>query len=120
MGDEPGRIHALAHQVDGFAHVVCIAAAGSHDMVSFVVHVVEVELGAEVRALGAGEEVQTAIEAEDGVSLLDNRRHGGHNHDVVVACASGKFLQGRNRIAAAGVHVVDVDPALRKHLFSVK
>ena len=89
-------------------------------MVGFVVHIVEVELGAEVRALWAGEEVQAPVEAEDGIGLLDNRRHGGHYHDIVVACSAGEFLEGGYRISAAGVYIMYVDPTLCKHLFSVK
>ena len=73
--------------------------------------VVEVERRLEVRLAGAREEVETAVESEDRVGLLDDRRDRGHHDDIVVTFAAGNAPQELNGILHRRVDIVEFDAA---------
>ena len=62
-------------------------------MVRAVVHVVEVEVGRELRVGRAGEKVQAAVESQDGVALLDDGGNRREHEDVVISRAAGDFFE---------------------------
>ena len=110
MRYQAGRIESFAHHLDGFLHVVRIAAAGAYDVRVGVVYVVEVELRLEIRFGRASEEVQATVESEDRVSLFHDRSDRSEYEHVVVAFAAVQRFQFRCRIGHfAGVDVFQFD-----------
>ena len=85
VGDHGGGVQsAVAHHFDGLDHVVGITARVAADVGEAVVNVVEVEHSREGRVGRTGEEVQTAIKAENAVGKLDDGLDGSVNEGIVV------------------------------------
>ena len=62
MGNHGGGVDKpLLHHLEGFDHVVGVAAAGAHNVGSGIVNVIEIKLGLEFRIGRAGKEVQAAV-----------------------------------------------------------
>ena len=65
MGDQNGWINrAVANPLESEAHVFGVATAGSHDMGTAVVDVVEVQRRGKVGVCGASEKVKAATSGE--------------------------------------------------------
>ena len=112
VGDHHGGVDgAVAHELESLLDVVGGAAAGADDVGGGVVDVVEVEAGGEGGVGGAGEEVEAAVLAEDGVALLDDGCDGRHDEDVVVALAVGEGLESFDGVFA-GVEIDEPDAVL--------
>ena len=111
MGDHRRRVDlAGSHHVDGLLHVVGVAAGSAHEVGIEIVYVIEVEFRLELLIRRAGEEVQAAVEAEDGVRLLDHAAHRGEADHVVKARAAGKGAQVFHAVfRLGGVDVVQFD-----------
>ena len=108
---ETGRVHALAHVVEGFLHVVGVAAGGAHHMRRVVMDVVEIERGLEGGLGRAGEEVQAAVEGEDVVGLFHHGGNRGEAEDIVIALAAGEVHQEGDGILHPGIDIMELDAA---------
>src|ERR1035437_1950738 len=83
MGDEAGGVKSLAHQIEGFDHIIGVADTGSGDMRVAVMHIVEVERRTKIWIARAGKKVQAAIKGEDGIGLFDYGFYRGKNKHVI-------------------------------------
>ena len=84
-------------------------------------HVIEIERSLEVGLGRTGEEVQTAVERQNRVGLLDDCGYRREYEHVVVALPVGQRFQALDRIGhAARVHVFQLDAVLGRFLGRVK
>ena len=107
-----GLERALGDHAQRLNHIRGVAAAGAHDVRGSVVHVIEIELGLQVRVGGAGEEVQAAVAREDGVALLDYGRNRREHKHVVEALAVRERFELRHWVFARSVEVNELNAVL--------
>ena len=76
--------------------------------------VVEVEHGAELGVDGTGEEVQTAVPAQDLVGLFHHGADGGHAEDVIVSGTVGEVPELGHGVAFPRVEEDQLDAEFRR------
>lgn len=111
MGDHFRRLDLFRlHQRHRGAHIVSITAGGADVVGKGVVHVVEVDRGAELLILGASKEIQAAVRSQQRGGQGDQLFVWHKHEDIVEAMAAAERQQ---RIATGLMAVEVVDQRLR-------
>ena len=104
------RDQPFTHDFQRLYHIILVSATGADDMCISIMHIVEIQHGAEVGIVRTCKEVETAVEGKDSVTLLPQPVSQGKHKYIVETCTATDCLQLFNRILhLSGVDILQVD-----------